>query len=223
MIQIKKLCKLYKNSVPALNNINMIIQDSEFLFIIGASGSGKSTLLKIILKEEEATSGSIYVDGENILKMRRRSIPYYRRKIGVVYQDFRLIENINVFDNVAFAMRILGAPDKDIRRRVPQVLSSVNLADKAYRRPCELSGGEKQRVGLARALVNRPKIIIADEPTGNIDPNMSYEIVELLANFNKAGTCVIMVTHDVSVVAKFGFRIVELANGAIRGDTGCFS
>jgi cell division transport system ATP-binding protein len=219
MIDIKNLVKIYRNNVRVLDGINLSIEDGEFVFVVGPSGSGKSTLLKLILKEEEISSGDIFVSGINVSKIKRRELPYYRRMIGIVFQDFRLIEKMTVFENVAFAMRIVGASERGIRRRVPYVLSLVSLEGKADRRPCELSGGEKQRVGLARAIANNPKIIIADEPTGNIDPSMSNEIAELLRYINSRGTTVVFVTHDFSVVEKFPFRIVELCSGKIRADS----
>ena len=203
----------------ALKNISLSIDEGEFVFIIGSSGSGKSTFLKLILKEEEATSGEISVFGTDLSSMKKKEIPYYRRKMGVVFQDFRIIENMTVFQNVEFAMRVVGASSRDIRKRVPYVLSLFSIENKANSFPRELSGGEKQRVGIARALVNNPNLIIADEPTGNIDPSMSYEIIELLSEINKRGTTVIVVTHDLSVVEKFPFRIIELNNGIVQKDS----
>ncbi|MDR1364697.1 MAG: cell division ATP-binding protein FtsE [Oscillospiraceae bacterium] len=222
MITITNIKKVYEKNIFALNDVSLNIEQGEFVFVVGASGSGKSTLLKLILKEEEITSGNIFISGANITRIKKRELPYYRRKMGIVFQDFRLIDKMTVFENVAFAMRIVGANERSIRRRVPYVLSLVSLEGKSNRKPCELSGGEKQRVGLARAIVNNPKIIIADEPTGNIDPSMSYEIVELLANINLHGTTVIMVTHDLSVVEKFPFRIIELCSGKVRADSAGF-
>jgi cell division transport system ATP-binding protein len=219
VIEINKVSKIYKENVKALSDVNLYIKKGEFVFIVGASGSGKSTLLKLILKEEEISSGSIFVSGKNISGIRKRDVPYYRRTIGVVFQDFRLIEKMTVFENVAFAMRVVGAAERNIRRRVPYILSLVSLEDKAERFPCELSGGEKQRVGLARAIVNNPKIIIADEPTGNIDDSMSCEINDLLSEINRRGTTVIVVTHDLSIVERFPFRVIEIFGGKIRGDS----
>ncbi|MDR2073947.1 MAG: ATP-binding cassette domain-containing protein [Oscillospiraceae bacterium] len=219
MIEIKNLRKRYRDSEnEILCGLNLKIEDGDFVFITGASGSGKSTLLKMILKEEDITSGDILVNGVSLAKMKRRDVPYFRRTIGIVFQDFRLIEKMTVFENVAFAMRIFGRSPHSFARNVNYVLGLVALEDKADRFPCELSGGEKQRVGLARALVNNPGIIIADEPTGNIDPSMSYEIVELLAEINKRGTTVIMVTHDMSVVSKFPLRVVKILQGIIKSD-----
>ena len=213
MIKFRNVTKTYPNSFTALKSVNLTINTGEFVFIVGASGSGKSTLLKLIMKEEELTSGRINVFGNDLVSMKKKSIPYYRRTMGIVFQDFRIIENMTVAQNVEFAMHIAGASYRKIRSRVPYVLNLFSMADKAYRYPRELSGGEKQRVGLARALANNPNLIIADEPTGNIDPSMSYEIMELLSNINKQGTTVLVVTHDISVVEKFPFRVVEIDHG----------
>jgi cell division transport system ATP-binding protein len=219
LIKMINVSKIYKKNIIALSNINLVINDGEFVFIVGVSGSGKSTLVKLILKEEEAGSGNIFVSNLNLSEMKKKDIPYYRRTIGMVFQDFRLIEKMTVFENVAFAVRILGLNIRVIKRRVSRVLNLVSLEDKADRYPYELSGGEKQRVGLARAIINDPSIIIADEPTGNVDPSMSYEIIELLAKINRTGTTVLTVTHDLSVVKKFPFRIIELYRGRIRADS----
>lgn len=218
-IVFDKVNKKYSNSTLALRDVSLEIEEGEFVFIIGSSGSGKSTLLKLILKEEEISSGEISVFGTNLSSMKKKDIPYYRRTIGIVFQDFRIIENMTVFQNVEFPMRIVGASPRSIRKRVPYVLGLFSIEDKANCFPRELSGGEKQRVGVARALVNNPNLIIADEPTGNIDPSMSYEIMELLSEINKRGTTVIVVTHDLSVVEKFPFRVIEINNGVIRSDS----
>lgn len=218
MIEFRNVTKEYSAGVKALDSINIKIPEGEFVFIVGPSGSGKSTFLKLLTKEEEITSGDIFVNNESLKRMKRRKIPYLRRTMGIVFQDFRVIEKMTVFDNVAFAMHVVGAKSRDIRKRVPYVLNLVGLSDKARRKVSELSGGEKQRVGLARALVNNPGIIIADEPTGNIDPSMSYELVELLSEINKCGTTVIMVTHDISIVKRFNFRVVEISGGKIHND-----
>lgn len=219
MIEFKNASKSYDNKSLALDDVSFTISDGEFVFIVGASGSGKSTLLKLLTKEEELTSGKIIINDTDITKLKKRKIPYLRRMMGVVFQDFRVIEKMTVFENVAFAMHIVGARSKEIRRRVPYVLNLVNLENKARNKVSELSGGEKQRVGIARALVNNPGIIIADEPTGNIDPSMSYEIVELLNQINKCGTTVVMVTHDISIVKKFNFRVIEISEGKLKRDT----
>ena len=219
MIEFKNACKSYDNQSLALDDVSFTISDGEFVFIVGASGSGKSTLLKLLTKEEELTSGRIIINDTDITRLKKRKIPYLRRTMGIVFQDFRVIEKMTVFENVAFAMHIVGARSRDIRRRVPYVLNLVDLGDKARKKVSELSGGEKQRVGLARALVNNPSMIIADEPTGNIDPSMSYEIVELLSQINKCGTTIVMVTHDISIVKKFNFRVIEISEGKLKRDT----
>lgn len=218
MIEFRNVTKEYSPEVKALDNVNIKISEGEFVFVVGPSGSGKSTFLKLLTKEEEITSGDILINNESLKKMKRRKIPYLRRTMGIVFQDFRVIEKMTVFDNVAFAMHVVGAKSRDIRKRVPYVLNLVGLSDKARRKVSELSGGEKQRVGIARALVNNPGIIIADEPTGNIDPSMSYELVELLSEINRCGTTIIMVTHDISIVKKFNFRVVEILDGKIHND-----
>ncbi len=218
MVEFRGVGKFYDNNSVALKNIDLNIHDGEFVFIVGPSGSGKSTLLKLISKEQEPTSGEIFVNGENITHLKKRKIPYLRRTMGIVFQDFRVIEKMTVFENVAFAMHVVGAGSREISRRVPYVLNLVGLSDKARKKVSELSGGEKQRVGLARALVNNPRMILADEPTGNIDPAMSLELVELLKQINKCGTTIIMVTHDISIVKHFNFRIVEIVNGKIIND-----
>lgn len=218
MIEFKNVTKCYENNCVALDDLSLTIPDGEFVFIVGPSGSGKSTFLKLLTKEEEPTSGNVVINGINLSKMKKRKIPYLRRTMGIVFQDFRVIEKMTVFENVAFAMHVVGAKGRDIRKRVPYVLSLVDLSDKARRKVSELSGGEKQRVGLARALVNNPDMIIADEPTGNIDPSMSYEIVDLLSQINKCGTTVVMVTHDISIVKRFNFRVVEISDGKIKKD-----
>lgn len=219
MIEFKNVVKLYDSESKALDGLNLVIPDGQFVFVVGSSGSGKSTMLKLLTKEIEPTSGKITVNGVNLSSVKPRNIPYYRRGLGVVFQDFRLLEKMSVFDNVAFAMRVIGAKQSDIKKRVEYVLNLVELMDKSSRKAAELSGGEKQRVGLARALVNNPGILIADEPTGNIDPQMSLEIVNLLSNINKTGTTVIMVTHDVSLVRAFPYRVVEISEGKVVNDS----
>ena len=220
MIEFRDVTKSYGNNCVALENFNLTVSDGEFVFVVGPSGSGKSTFLKLLTKEEEPTSGDIIINSVNLSKMKKRQIPYLRRTMGIVFQAFRVIEKMTVFENVAFGMHVVGAKARDIRKRVPYVLSLVDLSDKARRKVSELSGGEKQRVGLARALVNNPSMIIADEPTGNIDPSMSYEIVELLSQINKCGTTVIMVTHDISIVKKFNFRVVEISKAVKTNEYG---
>ena len=194
MIEFKGVHKVYESGVQALKDVNIRIEKGEFVFIVGASGAGKSTFLKLIMREELPTAGEVIVNDYKLSKLRRKEIPYVRRTMGVVFQDFRLINNMTVFDNVAFAMRAVGATNRMVHRRVPYVLSLVDLSSKMRSYPPELSGGEQQRVSLARALVNNPTMIIADEPTGNVDPEMSYQIMELLSEINRRGTTVIVVT-----------------------------
>ena len=219
MIEFKNVSKVYANGTSALKNINLHIKKGEFVFIVGSSGSGKSTFLKLIMHEELPSEGTIYLAGINISQITKKVVPYIRRKMGIVVLDFRLIDKMTVFDNVAFAMRVTGASERDVKKRVPYILNLVELQDKANRRPAELSGGEQQRVSLARALVNNPSIIVADEPTGNIDPEMSYEIVELLTEINKRGTTILMVTHEHDLVQHFGKRVIEINNGNIMSDS----
>ncbi len=215
MIEFRNVVKFYDKNTKALNGLTLTIPTGQFVFIVGASGSGKSTMIKILTKEEEPTTGRVIVDGQDLSLIKRKNVPYYRRSLGVVFQDFRLLEKMTVFENVAFAMHVIGANNKEIKKRVDYVLSLVELMDKSSKKVSELSGGEKQRVGLARALVNNPSILLADEPTGNIDPHMSIEIVNLLRHINKCGTTVIMVTHDVSLVKMFPFRVVEISKGKV--------
>ena len=188
------------------------------MFVVGRSGAGKSTFIKLIMREETPNTGDIYVNGFDLSKLKRHEIPYFRRTMGIVFQDFRVIPTMNVFDNVAFSLRVVGASNREIKRRVAQVLSMVELGNKARSYPMELSGGEQQRVGLARALINNPGLIIADEPTGNVDPNMSYEIVELLTEINRRGTTVVMVTHEHQLVRDFNRRVIMLDDGKVVAD-----
>ena len=218
MIEFIDVSKQYDNGTNALNHINLKIDKGEFVFIVGASGAGKSTFLKLIMKEETQTEVEVIVNGRKLSILKRKEIPYLRRTMGIVFQDFRLIDKMTVFDNVAFAMRVIGSRERDVRRRVPYILSLVGLSHKARSFPSELSGGEQQRVGLARALVNNPAMIIADEPTGNIDPELSYEIVDLLKEINKCGTTVLMVTHEHNLVKKFPSRVIEINGGKITND-----
>ena len=218
MIEFKDVSFTYSNGVDALNNINLRINDWEFAFIVGNSGAGKSTVVKLLLREVAATSGSVFVNGYNLRKIRKSQVPKLRRTIGVVFQDFRLIPSMTVYDNVAFVLRVIDAPRRYIRKRVPYVINLVGLREKARSYPSELSGGEQQRVALARALANDPALIIADEPTGNIDPELSYEIVDLLKEINRCGTTVIMVTHEHELVRYFGGRIINLTAGGIAFD-----
>lgn len=218
MIHFKNVSKVYQTGTHALKNIDLDINKGDFVFIVGSSGAGKSTLLKLIMREEEATSGEITVNGFDLVNMKKKKVPYLRRTMGIVFQDFRLIEKMTVFNNVAFALRVIGMGEKSVKKRVEYILELVGLSEKADSKPNELSGGEQQRVGLARALVNNPELIIADEPTGNIDPELSYEIIDLLYEINKRGTTIIIVTHDHDMVKKFGGRILRISNGQITDD-----
>ncbi|MBR5540171.1 MAG: cell division ATP-binding protein FtsE [Clostridia bacterium] len=219
MIEFRDVHKTYETGNEALKGIDIKIEEGEFVFIVGASGAGKSTFLKLIMREEVATSGEVVVSNFKLSKLKKRQIPYLRRAMGIVFQDFRLIDTMTVFDNVAFAMRVVGASQREIRRRVPYVLGLVGLQGKTKNFPAELSGGEQQRVGLARALVNNPSLIIADEPTGNIDPELSYEIMELLTEINRRGTTVLVVTHDQELVKSFGRRVIEIRQGLVVSDS----
>lgn len=203
MIEFSNVSKRYKNGTNALKNINITIDKGEFVFIVGPSGAGKSTLIKMLLREELPSTGIVDVNGYTLNKLKRRHIPLYRRSLGIVFQDFRLIPNMSVYDNIAFALRVTNVASREIMRRVPYILDLVGLVSKAKNFPHELSGGEQQRVALARALVNNPSLIIADEPTGNIDTNLSYEIVDMLNEINKLGTTVLMVTHEENLVEHF--------------------
>ncbi|SHE72776.1 cell division ATP-binding protein FtsE [Thermoanaerobacter uzonensis DSM 18761] len=218
MIKFINVSKRYNKDIIALSNISFEIESGEFVFIVGPSGAGKSTLIKLLLKEEEPTSGSIVINKKDITKIKKREIPYLRRSMGVVFQDFRLLPNKTVFENVAFAMEIVGAHPKEIRRKVPMVLSLVGLSDKADKYPRQLSGGEQQRVSLARAIVNEPSILIADEPTGNLDPDTSWEIVKLISEINKRGTTVVMATHAKDIVDAMKKRVIALEKGNIVRD-----
>lgn len=220
MIEFRDVTKVYdSNGTHALNNVNIKIEDGEFVFIVGSSGAGKSTFLKLIMHEEKPSEGEVIVNGYSSKTIKKSKVPYYRRTMGIVFQDFRLIPKMSVYDNVAFAMRVIGAKEKDIRKRVPYILQLVGLSKKARSMPNELSGGEQQRVSLARALVNNPRLIVADEPTGNVDPEMSHEIVEMLTKINNAGTTVVMVTHEHDLVRAFQRRVIVIQNGSVVSDT----
>lgn len=218
MILLSNVTKTYPNGSTALDDVSFFIERGEFVFIVGPSGAGKSTLIKLLMHEEIPTSGQVIINNKDIGKLKRREIPYLRRSMGVVFQDFRLLSNKTVYENVAFAMDIIGASRKEIRRQVPNVLSLVGLSHKAKSYPSELSGGEQQRVALARALVNNPAFLIADEPTGNLNPKVAMEIMELLDNINKRGTTVIMATHAKDIVDAMKKRVIAIEDGKIARD-----
>lgn len=219
MIYFENVYKKYENTeTVALSDVSFHIEQGEFVFIIGQSGAGKSTITKLILADEKQTSGNVYVGGVDVDKLTDKQIPYYRRYLGVVFQEFRLLSTKNVYNNIAFALRVRGASNEEIKDVVPQWLELVRISDKAYCMPDELSGGEKQRVALARAMVNKPSVLIADEPTGNLDPVMTAEIMQILAQINEMGTTVIVVTHDINVVNSMQKRVIELNDGFIVRD-----
>ena len=218
IIVLDKVSKSYATGAPALNGISLTIKEGEFVFIVGDSGSGKSTLIKLLLRELLPTSGDIYVNGQNLADLKRRNVPKYRRNLGVVFQDFRLLKDRNVYENVAFAQRIIQVPTREIRKNVPSILSVVGLAGKYKAKPRQLSGGEQQRVALARALINRPPILLCDEPTGNLDPKNSWEIMKLLDQINKKGTTVLVVTHNREIVNEMQKRVITMKKGIIISD-----
>ena len=218
MIEFTDVVKSYTEGNKALNGVSMQIEDGEFVFLVGHSGSGKSTIIKLITGELRPTSGSVHVNGYSLDRIRKREIPYMRRTVGVVFQVFRLIANKTVYDNVAFAMRVVGAKEREIRERVPYVLNLVGLDTKSRRHPGELSGGEQQRLAIARALVNNPSTIIADEPTGNLDPARSLEIMSLLMEINNLGTTMLVVTHAKDLVERFPKRTITLSEGIVISD-----
>ena len=218
MIELTNVVKTYDIGTKALRGVSMKIEDGEFVFLVGPSGSGTSTIIKLLTAELAPTEGCVNVNGFQLEKIRSRAIPYLRRTLGVIFQDFRLIENKTVYDNVAFAMRVIGASEKEIKKRVPYVLELVGLENKGRRLPNELSGGEQQRVAIARALVNNPSVIIADEPTGNLDPARSLEIMMLLEQINALGTTVMVVTHEKELVNRFTKRVVAINEGLIISD-----
>ena len=218
MIQFTNVVKTYQQGNNALNGATMQIEDGEFVFLIGPSGSGKSTIIKMITGELKPSEGSVHVNGYSLERIRKREIPYLRRTVGVVFQDFRLIPNMTVYENVAFAMRVIGAREKEIKDRVPYVLDLVGLDSKGARHPGELSGGEQQRLAIARALVNNPSTIIADEPTGNLDPARSFEIMSLLEEINNLGTTMLVVTHERDLLERFGKRVIDLEDGLVVND-----
>ena len=218
MIEFANVTKSYTVGTHALRGVDLQIEDGEFAFLVGPSGSGKSTIIKLITGELKPTSGTVHVNGYSLERIRKREIPYLRRTVGVVFQDFRLIANKTVYENVAFAMRAIGAKDKEIRERVPYILELVGLESKEHRHPNELSGGEQQRLALARALVNNPSTIIADEPTGNLDPERSLEIMCLLQEINRLGTTMLVVTHQLDLVEQFGNRVISIDDGLVVSD-----
>ena len=218
MIEFSNVTKSYTEGNKALRGVSMKIEDGEFVYLVGSSGSGKSTIIKLITGELKPTTGKVHVNRYALEKIRKRDIPYLRRTVGVVFQDFRLIEEKTVYDNVAFAMRVIGAREREIRERVPYVLNLVGLENKAKRLPGTLSGGEQQRLAIARALVNNPSTIIADEPTGNLDATRSFEIMALLQEINRLGTTMLVVTHDMNLVQQFGNRVIVIDDGLIVND-----
>ena len=218
MISLEHVSKSYAAGIPALNDVNITIDDGEFVFVVGDSGSGKSTLIKLLLKELEPSEGTISVNGHRLNKIRRRHIPKFRRNIGVVFQDFRLLEDRNVYENVAFAQRVIGEANRNIKKTVPAMLSMVGLAAKYRSFPRQLSGGEQQRVAIARALINEPNILLADEPTGNLDNNNAWETMKLLEEINEKGTTVIVVTHNLEIVKAMNKRVITINKGVVVSD-----
>lgn len=218
MIKLEHVSKAYSAGIPALNDVNLEIEEGEFVFVVGDSGSGKSTLIKLLLKELEPTEGVITINGRKLHTIRHKQVPRFRRNLGVVFQDFRLLKDRNVYDNIAFAQRVVGASVRESRRRVPQMLSMVGLAAKYKSYPRQLSGGEQQRVAIARALINQPKILLADEPTGNLDANNAWEIMKLLEEINERGTTVVVVTHNMEIVRIMNKRVITIKKGVIISD-----
>jgi cell division transport system ATP-binding protein len=218
VISLQRVTKIYKNSVTALEDVSADVEKGEFVFVVGASGSGKSTLIRLLIKEEEATKGDVFVAGKNLEKLTSWKVPYLRRNIGTVFQDYKLLQDKTVFENVAFALEVIGKPKHVIDQRVPEILDYVGLGDKLNSYPDELSGGEQQRVSIARACVNRPLVLLADEPTGNLDPNTSVDIMRLLDKVNRIGTTVVMATHDQAIVDAMRKRVVELDKGYVIRD-----
>lgn len=219
MIKLEHVSKAYSAGIPALNDVNLEIEDGEFVFVVGDSGSGKSTMIKLLMKELEPTEGTIIINGKELKKIRHRQIPMFRRNFGVVFQDFRLLKDRNVYDNVAFAQKVVGAPNSQIKTRVPLMLSMVGLAAKYRSYPKELSGGEQQRVAIARALINNPTILLADEPTGNLDNNNAWEVMKLLEEINQKGTTVIVVTHNMEIVKVMKKRVITIKKGVVVSDS----
>ena len=218
MIEFQNVTKTYDNGTEAIRGIDLKIEDGEFVFLVGPSGSGKSTIINLLTAELTPTSGSIHINGFELEGIKKKQIPYLRRTVGVIFQDFRLIEKKTVYQNVAFAMRVIGAPEREIRKRVPYVLDLVGLGEKSKSYPDELSGGEQQRVAVARALINNPAMIVADEPTGNLDPGKSLEIMLLLEQINALGTTVLVVTHEADMVDRFHKRVIAINEGKVISD-----
>lgn len=218
MIEFKNVTKVYDNNVLALSNLNIQIDKGEFVFLVGPSGAGKSTFIKMLLKEVDPTAGEVIIAGTNITKLAHKEVPFYRRKIGVVFQDFRLIPGLNVFENVAFALRVIGASEREIQKKVPSVLALVGLTKKRNAFPNQLSGGEQQRVSIARSIVNSPSILIADEPTGNLDPETSLEIMDIISDINRAGTTIVMATHAKDIVDAMKKRVIAIEKGTVARD-----
>lgn len=218
MITLENVSKAYSAGIPALNDVSLHIEQGEFVFVVGDSGSGKSTLIKLLLKELEPTEGSIYINNQELGKIRHRDVPKFRRNVGVVFQDFRLLKDRNVYENVAFAQRVIGTPTKVMKRKVPAMLSMVGLAAKYKSFPKQISGGEQQRVAIARALVNEPKILLADEPTGNLDARNAWEIMKLLEEINQRGTTVLVVTHNLEIVKAMKKRVITMKKGVVVSD-----
>ncbi len=218
MIRLENVSKTYQQGVPALNDVSIDIEQGEFVFIMGKSGSGKSTLIKLLLKELEPTEGEIYINEQKLSSVTHKKIPYFRRNIGVVFQNFRLLQDRNVYENVAFAMKVVESSTREIKRKVPLMLSLVGLAAKYKSLPRQLSGGEQQRVAIARALVNEPKILLADEPTGNLDNTNAWEIMHLLEEINERGTTVVVVTHNSEIVKKMNKRVITIKKGVVVSD-----
>ena len=219
MIKLEHVSKSYSAGIPALNDVSLNIEEGEFVFVVGDSGSGKSTLIKLLLKELEPTEGTITINGRKLNKIRRRQIPKFRRNIGVVFQDFRLLKDRNIYDNVAFAQKVIGESNRSIKKNVPKLLSMVGLAAKYSSYPRQLSGGEQQRVAIARALINKPKILLADEPTGNLDANNAWEIMKLMEEINEQGTTVVVVTHNLEIVKAMNKRVITMQKGVVVDDT----
>lgn len=219
MIKLEHVSKSYSAGIPALNDVSLNIEEGEFVFVVGDSGSGKSTLIKLLLKELEPTEGTITINGRKLNKIRRRQIPKFRRNIGVVFQDFRLLKDRNIYDNVAFAQKVIGESNRSIKKNVPKLLSMVGLAAKYRSYPSQLSGGEQQRVAIARALINKPKILLADEPTGNLDANNAWEIMKLMEEINEQGTTVVVVTHNLEIVKAMNKRVITMQKGVVVDDT----